>query len=521
MIRTQGSSTHFTYKYEDTLNGAQQRAAALQGSCEADLATLETLFGESGGFDGGNAVTVEVNSLAGLGQNNGYKTGGATKITVVPWSTVTPAATADAGARLEFVAEMAEVLMDLRNQRKGSTSWNPGGSNGEGLSQVCAARLYQAAYYDAQLQHGPDRVTRWLNDSTRPDWVTRTEGTDKNFTSFGCAALFIYFLVSQRGFSLHDVITKAGADLEATYRNLTGQGGGWNEFKGLLDRFFPTGHTYSPPSCDLFPLYDDNRRGVSFSFASKPLRSPSFLPAGKVRVAPCVFAPPSEYSYDWVEPHSDLVCTASLEGFGNPVVTWLVDGIALPDSGGRVTVTGEVDVDQPEHPFKPVVTSQSFALDAGAQQDVSTYQGHAVAVTLSPVGHPGHERLTIEARVKERYATVPTFDAYTWETLETRFVYYEPPFESDRKACLERWRDFVKRHVRFRHINILLTLPDPPPDVIAIARGLDRMRVELIELASEEPAVAVQVVATIARTLRLPAESIVAGIPALEALERG
>jgi hypothetical protein len=95
----QPASTHFIYKYEDTMNGAQQRAIVLQATCESDLATLEGMFDASGGFDAGNTITAEVNSLAGgLGQNFGYQTGGATRITVTPWASVPPAATADSGA---------------------------------------------------------------------------------------------------------------------------------------------------------------------------------------------------------------------------------------------------------------------------------------------------------------------------------------------------------------------------------------------------------------------------------------
>lgn len=53
---------------------------------------------------------------------------------------------------------MSEVLMSLRNSRAGSISWEPGGSNGEGLSQYLAELFYRSAYYDSQLQHGPGRI---------------------------------------------------------------------------------------------------------------------------------------------------------------------------------------------------------------------------------------------------------------------------------------------------------------------------------------------------------------------------
>jgi hypothetical protein len=518
-----GSSAHFDYKYEDTLNGAQQRVLALQASCENDLQELEATFAATGGFDGGNRCTVEVNNPAkgGLASNGGYQTGGATRIVINPWSTVTSSATADDGARLEFVAEMVEILMGLRNKRQGTTNWNPGGSNGEGLSQVCAATFYPAAYYDSQLKHGPGRITSWLNDATRPDWVTKTDPSDTNDVTYGCASLFTYFLVTQKGFSLHDVITKGGPDLEATFKNLTGSGGGWNEFKALLDRFFPTGHSYSPPSCDIFPLYDDNRRSVVISFAPKSHGLPSILPGGDpVKVKPCLLRPPRDYTYEWVMPNVELVCTTSMRGFGNPVVTWTVDAVTLPATDVEFTVAGEVDVDQPDQPYQPISTTETFDLTASAQKDVSTYQGHAVSRSISPVGHPGQERLTITVGVTEQFATpaVPAYDVYTWERVTTRFVSYEPAFYRDKEECDAALRDLMHRYLKFKHINILLTLPDPPSEVISLAHALDRTRTELAELVTEDQKAARQAAVMIARALRLDPNSFAAGIPGLEDL---
>ena len=297
MIKTQGTSAHFVYTYEDTLNGAQQRAAALQGTVlSADLAKLEALFDATGGFDGGNTITVEVDSLTGLGWNGGYQTGGATKIKVVPWSAVTSAATADDGARLEFVAEIAKILMALRNSRAGSTSWNPGGSNGEGLSQICAEELYPAAYYDNQLGHGPRRIKPWLNNAPAR-WVTRTEGTDKNFRASAVRSCSSHFLHTQRRYDLGEIITKAGADLETTFVNLTGSGGGWNEFKACRP-LIPGRENVFASELQPFPAVRRQPPKHLVSFTKKALRPPMVLPGGKVKVKPCFLEPKQEYAYD-------------------------------------------------------------------------------------------------------------------------------------------------------------------------------------------------------------------------------
>ena len=115
-IYTLGNSAHFVYQWDDTVNGSQQRAAAVQATCERDLSTLESLFKEFNGFDGNSVTVIAGNPGPGkLASNTRFHSDGTTSITVTAWSGVNPAATADAGARLEFIAEMSEVVMGLSN----------------------------------------------------------------------------------------------------------------------------------------------------------------------------------------------------------------------------------------------------------------------------------------------------------------------------------------------------------------------------------------------------------------------
>jgi hypothetical protein len=62
VIKDAGSTTHFLFKYDGSVNGAPQRASALMLSCENDLTRLEDLFDEHNGFDSGNPVTVLVSA---------------------------------------------------------------------------------------------------------------------------------------------------------------------------------------------------------------------------------------------------------------------------------------------------------------------------------------------------------------------------------------------------------------------------------------------------------------------------
>jgi hypothetical protein len=119
-IATVTQTTNFIYTYDDTLLTADQnpaiaRANALAASCETDLTTMQAWFSVSGGFGLSNQVTVLItNSIAGLGWNGGYQTGGKTQIKILPF---TGAASADAAARAVFVAEMSEVLMSFATSK--------------------------------------------------------------------------------------------------------------------------------------------------------------------------------------------------------------------------------------------------------------------------------------------------------------------------------------------------------------------------------------------------------------------
>jgi hypothetical protein len=508
-INTLGSSAHFAYQWDDTVNGSQQRATALQATCEADLSRLESLFNEFHGFDGNQVTLIAGNPGAGLAVNNGFHSDGTTSITVTAWSGVNPAPTADAGVRLEFIAEMSEVMMALRNARSGSTSWNPGGSNGEGLSQFLAEWFYRSAYYDAQLLHGPGRITAWLNGSGRPDFVTTTDGTDRSFVSFGCAFLFLHFLHTQKGYTVQDIVTNGEGTLEATYTALAGHGGGWAEFTGLLNRFYPVtdaaGHaiTYAPARCNLFPLYDDSRRAANIDWNEARGPETPLGGGGIVQLSPAILCPIGDYTWQWVDPNTHLELSVRPAGFGNPVVTWAVDGVSVPAGSSSITVTGDVDTDVATAPRHPASSSQTFRLSTatGTSDDID---GPLATLTLSPVDKPGTEQLTIQVRIDERYATVPTYTDITWAALHTHSVKYEDRYYQDRAACLAHWADFVSRHVHFKAINILLTLPDPGPEEFSrVARLIEQAQVDLGRLAEEEPDTARLVEQELAQTLRV------------------
>ena len=111
----------------------------------------------------------------------------------------------------------------------------------------------------------------WLDTSvsptaakpSRPDFVNKTEASDGNFVSFGCALLFLYYLRSQLGFSMKAIISEAASTLEGVYANVTKDHGAFPIFANLLERAFPSGTPCGlVGSADPFPLPSGARLSV-------------------------------------------------------------------------------------------------------------------------------------------------------------------------------------------------------------------------------------------------------------------
>ncbi|MFB9446710.1 hypothetical protein Dvina_23590 [Dactylosporangium vinaceum] len=497
MIQTLEPSKRFNYTYEDSLNGAKERAFALQQSCEHDLDRLEALFGEKGAFGPHNQITVEVSNILSFGWNGGFGEDGTTLVKTRPFTGVVSAVAADEAARCVVVAELAEVLMGVRNKRRKATSWKSNGSNGEGLSIVCAAALYPVPYYTSSLSFGP-RIGTWLNDPQRPDWVSATKDSDTDWPSFGCAAAFIWWLVSQLGYSLADVIQHGGATLADTFHNLTGRDTGWVEFTDILRKFYPVPvggpGSYAPASDDLFPLYDDDQRQVTVVLHRVDLTPPRTESGGFVHVQPGPLCPAADYTYNWRTFDRALDCSVQLYGFAAPVVQYTVNGILVPAAGGVVTITAEVDTDRPDHPGQPDHSLETVTLHAE--------QLSGLTQRLRIDGHQGRVHLEVGARITERYnAAVRAAAASTADVVTTRGVRYDARFEADAAKCAKKLADVIHRYVRATDIDILLTLPDPAPQLRAAARRIERIRALIAEVAEHDPRAAAAAATAAARAL--------------------
>ena len=229
-----GSTANFDVYYDNSLGtNGQSLADAVLANCEWDLAQLRGWFG--GVAAGRFSVYIDPGSFGAYHANCA-----ATEIHCAAF-----AGTDGALENMLNVAEVDEVMM--ANQGAG---WNCGSSAGEGLSRVLATQRYPASL------DGFASASSWLN-STRPDWVTQTEQTDRNYVSTGCATLFLNYLRYQLHFSLVRIVEAGGTSLQQTYQRLTGSANAFGPFAALLQRHFPAGTPVTLTGTDNpFPLLD-------------------------------------------------------------------------------------------------------------------------------------------------------------------------------------------------------------------------------------------------------------------------
>lgn len=493
MIVILGQTKNFVIQYQDTFTDGLRRAQALQKTVETDFAKLLGWFGVSAGFGPTNRVTVIVDQ-ASLAFNHGYHSDGTTLVQVSPYQGTVNEDLGDDAARALFIAEISEVLMDYNNQTTKNVTWVAGFSNGEGLSIVCTGLFYPEAYYTLL---GAPRVIGWLNSSARNDWITQNEQTDKDGDSYGCAALFIYYLYSQLGFSMHDIITKAGATLEATCQNLTGKSGAYAAFTGLINPFFPPGNQFTLSTDDPFPLLQGNSRTVLLTWSEEIQNTLFADSSGTVEISPYFTCPVAKYAYTIYNVAARLRATALVRGFGQPVYQWKINGQPT-NAAGTISFTEIVYLDNPANPAKP--NSQSkFVQVSFVDQGNNSTSGQVLDEMDIYGDSTGHIPLTIEVEVSEKFAQNGSISATAFATLDGQSLVYEDKYYKDRLTCEAAFAARMRQLTRWKWINLLLTLPDPPPDVLRSVRILNEVVAELAQLQREEPALAREVMTGLGR----------------------
>jgi hypothetical protein len=154
--------------------------------------------------------------------------------------------------RNTFVNEMSEVFMIVQDR-----GWTVGGSTKVGGDGEALAHVVGDILHPRGVDEG---IASWLfvpDDQfgdLRHDYVTTADPSDVRRPSWGCGMLFIYYLLSQLGFSMRGVVSRAADTLEVVYRNLTRDSGAFSNFISLIDRKFPRDGPTFVTTNNPFPL---------------------------------------------------------------------------------------------------------------------------------------------------------------------------------------------------------------------------------------------------------------------------
>jgi hypothetical protein len=230
-----GKTNHYSFSYDDALNSTTNpgkpepaRTNQMMTVCEADFNWMSNLFA---GLDLPYSLPVSVQvANAGGGASWG------------PPITLKPDSQDFNFCRFLLVAEVVEMLMLKQNKGWFAPDGSNEQSSGEGLSRFLSAEFLfanglspNAAPYSGYLVSNS-----WMN-SSRDDFVNNIDEYDHNpDAKSGCATLFLYYLFTQLGFSINQIVAAAAPTLSGVYRNLTGDAGDpFPFFKRMLDAAYP------------------------------------------------------------------------------------------------------------------------------------------------------------------------------------------------------------------------------------------------------------------------------------------
>ncbi len=247
-----GVTTHYRFQYDDSL----QRTAANPGGIEPArtnqvIAACEGDFNLMSGWFAGTVLDVSFTIPVNVTQNGGgasWSTSGS-NLTV----TINPASGDAALVRYLLIAEMVEQFE--RSQGLGWYGTNTEGSEGEGLSRFLAFQFLTVNGLGA-TPAGFGNSNAWLS-SERADFINNISGGDDGPDKItGCSLLFIFYLFSQLGFTVNQIVAAGANTLGGVYRNLTGDTADpFPFFKQLVDTAFPGTATITTGNLDNpFPL---------------------------------------------------------------------------------------------------------------------------------------------------------------------------------------------------------------------------------------------------------------------------
>jgi Carboxypeptidase regulatory-like domain len=238
-----GVTAHYKFQYDDSLKTGglePDRTNAVIAACEGDFNFMRGSFGN---IDLGVNIPISAHIIPPGRDGACADPGGCGSLTSSGNLTVTVSdkelKTADASViRYVIVAEIVEIFM--RAQGLGWFGGPNEGSQGEGLSRFLGAQLLALNGFGDPPERYRDSF-KWLATSDRMDFVNKTDPRDADQDpKTGCALLFIYYLFSQFGFGVNEIVAAGASPLSAVHKKLSGDPNDpFPLFKKLVDKIFP------------------------------------------------------------------------------------------------------------------------------------------------------------------------------------------------------------------------------------------------------------------------------------------
>ncbi|BCW72444.1 hypothetical protein [Arthrobacter sp. NicSoilB8] len=232
-----GVTPHYRFQYEDSLRSTATNPTGLEPArMNAVIAVAEADYDQLSGWFGNIALDVDVPITVSVTPNDGgagWGFSGKSSIAV----TVNPATGDSTLVRYLLISEMSEQLM--RAQGFGWFGDNTEGSQGEGLSRFLAAE-FLARNSLGGTPAGFPISDLWLASDRADNVNIIVKGDSKPTAASGCSILFIYYLYSQLGFTIEEIIRAGGDNLQKVYSKLTNDDvNPFPDFKQVLDDAFP------------------------------------------------------------------------------------------------------------------------------------------------------------------------------------------------------------------------------------------------------------------------------------------